>query len=417
MNTSEQNAQPRLTQIGKYEVLKELGAGGMGVVYRCIDRRIGREVAVKTLNADYANKPEMLARFYEEGRHTGRLNHPNIVIVYDVGDENGMPYIVMELVEGQPLDKLIPTCQQIPLANRLRIAAEICTALGYAHSHNVIHRDVKPGNIFVLPSGRAKLLDFGIARPEVREEGKTLTRTGFLIGTIAYMAPERLRAQPADGRADIFAMGIVLYELLTGRLPFDGEQAVIMQKLLFEQHVPLTQLDPTLPPVLEQIVSHALAKSPDDRYARAEEMAADLEAVIADLSEGRTPTLVESSPRPFTPRSSGISEPVDALLTATGSLVQKGQWDQALSRLQSQPAAIRDTVRIQQAIAAIEDLKLQPVFRTIGRAYASLGDRLPEGRRLMHNAQQASDQAGLGTSWTTGFEQRALDASLTQKRR
>jgi serine/threonine protein kinase len=410
VETPDGSARSRLTHIGKYEVLQQLGAGGMGVVYRCIDRRIGREVAIKMLHGDYANQPEMLARFYEEGRHTGQLNHPNIVTVYDVGDENGMPYIVMECVEGNPLDKLVPRFEEIPLEDRLRIIVEICEALGYAHSRKVIHRDVKPANIFVLPNGRAKLLDFGIARPEVREEGMQLTRTGFLIGTVAYMAPERLRALPCDGRSDIFAIGIVLFELLTGRPPFCGEQAAVISMLMFEPHAALTCVRGDLPPGLECIVDRALAKAPEDRYATAEEMAADLNQVIASLRrEPERQTQLDSGVSPAAVRRAGEESTLsqlDDVLASASALLEKGDLDQALHLLKTQPESVRGAVRAEEAIAAMEDLRLQAVYRTLGRAYAALDGSVPGSHGLMQNAQTASDLSNLGGAWNAAFQTR-----------
>ena len=186
MDSRDDKPADTLTQIGKYEVVGVLGRGGMGVVYRCVDSHLGREVAIKTLTEGVKSDPAMLARFYEEGRKTGNFSHPNIVTVYELGDDKGIPYIVMELVEGDPLDKLIAAEEQLPLAERLRIMADVCSALGYAHGQNVIHRDVKPANIFVQPDGRVKLLDFGIARLEERkEQDLSLTRPGRIIGTVA----------------------------------------------------------------------------------------------------------------------------------------------------------------------------------------------------------------------------------------
>jgi serine/threonine protein kinase len=274
-----------ITQIGKYEIIDVLGRGGMGVVYRGIDKQIGREVAIKTLTQGFMGDANMLARFYEEGRRTGRLNHPNIVTVYDLGDDNGTPYIVMECVEGDPLDKLMRSGSQLSMADRLCILEEVCSALGYAHRNNVIHRDVKPANIFVQPDGSAKLLDFGIARLEKREQDMSLTRTGHLIGTVPYMAPERLRNETVDGRSDIFAAGVVLFQLVTGQLPFSGADNVLMQKIMTEPHPRLSSIRQDLPASLEPIIDRALAKNLDDRYPTAEEMAADLTAVIAELRQ------------------------------------------------------------------------------------------------------------------------------------
>jgi serine/threonine-protein kinase len=274
-----------VTRIGKYEILDVLGRGGMGVVYRGIDKQIGREVAIKTLTQGFLGDTNMLARFYEEGRRTGRLKHPNIVTVYDLGDDNGTPYIVMECVEGEPLDRMIRSGLQLPLPERLRILVEVCSALGYAHRNNVIHRDVKPANIFVQPDGTAKLLDFGIARLEKRDQENSLTQTGHLIGTVPYMAPERLRNEAVDGRSDIFATGVVLFQLMAGQLPFSGADNVLMQKIMNEPHPRLSSIRQDLPASLELILDRALAKSLDDRYPTAEEMAADLTAVIAELQQ------------------------------------------------------------------------------------------------------------------------------------
>ena len=288
---------PDIKRIGKYDVIEVLGRGGMGVVYRAVDKQIGREVAVKTLTQGVAGDKEMLARFYEEGRKTGRLNHPHIVTVYDLGEDNGTPYIVMERVEGDPLDKIIARDMPLSMMDRLRILEETCSALGYAHSNNVIHRDVKPANIFVQPDGKAKLLDFGIARLERRSQDISLTRTGHIIGTVPYMAPERLRDKMIDGRSDIFSVGVVLHQLITGQLPFSGEDYVLMQKILNEPHPPLRDFCANCPEGLQDIVDRSLAKSVDDRYQTAEEMAADLRSVIEELSKEQVVELLPEARR------------------------------------------------------------------------------------------------------------------------
>lgn len=288
---------PDLKRIGKYDVIEVLGRGGMGVVYRAVDRQIGREVAVKTLTQGVAGDREMLARFYEEGRKTGRLNHAHIVTVYDLGEDNGIPYIVMERVEGDSLDKIIARDVPLSMMDRLRIIEETCSALGYAHSNNVIHRDVKPANIFVQPDGKAKLLDFGIARLERRSQDISLTRTGHIIGTVPYMAPERLRDKMIDGRSDIFSMGVVLHQLITGQLPFSGEDYVLMQMILHEPHPPLSNFCSNCPEGLQDIVDRALAKSVDMRYQTAEEMAADLRSLIELLGKEQVVELLPEAQR------------------------------------------------------------------------------------------------------------------------
>ncbi len=298
MDSRETTRLRRPKRIGKYDVIEVLGRGGMGVVYRAVDRQIGREVAIKTLTQGVAGDPEMLARFYEEGRKTGRLNHPHIVTVYDLGEDNGTPYIVMERVEGDPLDKIIARDIPLTMMDRLRIIEETCSALGYAHSNNMIHRDVKPANIFVQPDGKAKLLDFGIARLERRSQDISLTRTGHIIGTVPYMAPERLRDKMIDGRSDIFSVGVVLHQLITGQLPFSGEDYVLMQKILNEPASAAARLRAAIVPTdLQEIVDRALAKSVDDRYQTAEEMAADLRSVIEELGEEQVVELLPEARR------------------------------------------------------------------------------------------------------------------------
>jgi len=281
-----------LKHIGKYAVMDVLGRGGMGVVYRALDNQLGREVAIKTLTRGVADDPEMLARFYEEGRKTARLKHLHIVTVYDLGEENGIPYIVMERVEGDSLEKLIRENSPLTVMDRLRIVGEMCAALGYAHSNNVIHRDVKPANIFVQPNGNAKLLDFGIARLEKRSQELSLTRTGHIVGTVPYIAPERLKDKFIDARSDIFSIGVVLFQLLTGQLPFSGEDYVLMQKIINEPHPPLSSLCDYVPVGVEAIVDKSLAKNPDDRYQSAEEMAADIDSVMEVLRQQEVIELV-----------------------------------------------------------------------------------------------------------------------------
>ena len=281
-----------LRRIGKYVVIEVLGRGGMGVVYRALDNQLGREVAIKTLTRGVAEDPEMLARFYEEGKKTARLKHPHIVTVYDLGEENGIPYIVMERVEGNSLEKLIHDNSPLTMMDRLRIIAEMCSALGYAHANNVIHRDVKPANIFVQPDGTAKLLDFGIARLERRSHDISLTRTGHIVGTVPYIAPERLKDKFIDGRSDVFSIGVVLYQLICGQLPFAGEDFVLMQRILSEPHIPVRKLCSYAPIGVGEIVDRALAKLPDDRYQSAEEMADDLETVMSDLRQQEVLDLV-----------------------------------------------------------------------------------------------------------------------------
>ena len=298
MQSSQNPGSGEVTRIGRFEIVGLLGRGGMGVVYRGVDKDLNREVAIKTLTGNICNDPDMLARFYSEGRKTGSFKHPNIVTVYELGDDNGVPYIAMELVEGTPLDKLIRPDQPPPLIECLRIVEELCSALTYAHRRNVIHRDVKPANIFVQPDGRVKLLDFGIARlAENRSQELNLTRPGVVIGTLDYMAPERLEGKPLDGRSDIFAAGVVLYQLVCGALPFAGEDYVVMNRIMNEPHPPLSGRRKEFPPAYDAVIDRALAKAPGDRYGTAEELAAELATMIADIEHEQALQLLPEAKR------------------------------------------------------------------------------------------------------------------------
>jgi eukaryotic-like serine/threonine-protein kinase len=277
-------------KIGKYEVLDVLGRGGMGVVYRARDARLGRIVAIKMLTESFSDNPEMLQRFYREASQTGALRHNNIVIVFDAGDQDGEPYIVMEYVEGEPLDKMIKR-ERIHLQLTLSIVEQICAALAYAHRNGVIHRDIKPANVIIRADETVKLLDFGIARDDNRVD-TSLTSTGALVGTPPYMAPERFRGTPVDGRSDIFSAGVLLYLLLTGKLPFDADYPAVIDQILRSEPAAPSVLVAECPTDIDSIVARALAKSPADRYANADDMAMDLHEVGAGMTRAHIAELL-----------------------------------------------------------------------------------------------------------------------------
>lgn len=252
----------------------------MGVVYRARDALLSRDVAIKTLTEGFSGNPEMLKRFYHEASQTSALRHPNIVIVHDAGDQDGMPYLVMEYVEGESLEAVLKERKQISLELRLSIVEQVCMALAYAHRNGVVHRDVKPANIIMQRDGTAKLLDFGIARADHTRLDTSLTGTGTLIGTPAYMAPERLQGGAIDGRSDIFSVGVLLYQLITNQLPFDAEFPAIIQQILRDDPCAPSQIVRDCPPSIDAITTRALAKRASDRYPYADEMASDLMAVI-----------------------------------------------------------------------------------------------------------------------------------------
>ena len=243
-----------VTQIGKYQVLGKLGEGGMGTVYRGMDPAIGREVAIKTLK----EATEELRQRFKQEASSGVLNHPNIVTVYDFGEQNGNPYIVMEFISGDSLDNLLKSGRQFTIIEKLEIIRQLCIGLGYAHQKGVIHRDVKPANIMVQPDGNIKIVDFGIAR---LGETRGHTQTGLVIGTLDYISPERLLGKPADGRADIWSAGVILYRLLAGRLPFlfpEGDSAAL-HRVIREPQEPLSNFLTDYPPALDNVINTALA--------------------------------------------------------------------------------------------------------------------------------------------------------------
>jgi serine/threonine-protein kinase len=277
--------------IGRYEIIGEVGRGGMGVVYRGEDKLIGREVAIKTLTEA---TPELRERFYVEAR-SGILNHPNIVTIYELGEHEGNPFIAMEFLPGEPLEKMLRERGRLPLLESLSIVEQICAGLGFAHSHGLVHRDVKPANVIVLPDGRVKIVDFGIARQV--DQDTRLTKTDALLGTFHYIAPERLKGEASDGRADIWSTGIMLYEMLSGELPFRGKDVSTLYRVIHEPYVPLSHLVEGIPEALGAVLNKALAKEVGDRYATAEEMAFDLQALSENLRRDSLHELLHTAQR------------------------------------------------------------------------------------------------------------------------
>src|SRR5580704_11128238 len=284
------------TKLGPYEIQSPLGAGGMGEVYRARDARLNRDVAVKILPASFSADPDRLQRFALECRAAAALNHPNILSIFDIGsgdigDVQGAPYVVSELLEGETLrDRL----REGPLPSRKAIdyARQIASGLAAAHDKGIVHRDLKPENLFITNDGRAKILDFGLAkltRPEDDASGDAPTQqiatdAGTVMGTVGYMAPEQVRGKPADPRSDIFAFGAILYEMLSGKRAFRGESAVeVMSAILKEDPPDLTETNRNVSPALERIVRHCLEKNPAERFQSARDVAFNLDA-LSDIT-------------------------------------------------------------------------------------------------------------------------------------
>ena len=261
-----------LGNIGKYELRRQIGRGAMGIVYEAFDSVIERRVALKMLRTEVfpaEQLPEVRARLKREAHSAGKLSHPNIVTIFDYGEHQGAPYIVMDLMDGEELSKSLDGGARLGLATVVRIMEQLLSALGYAHENGVVHRDVKPSNMFVLRDGTLKVVDFGLARVE----SSNLTETGAVLGTPAYMSPEQFLGIPVDARSDIFSAGVVLYQLLTGDRPFTGSPTTIMQKVLRQEPIEPSALNPTLSHAWDTIVKRALAKKPDDRLQSARHFA------------------------------------------------------------------------------------------------------------------------------------------------
>jgi eukaryotic-like serine/threonine-protein kinase len=252
-----------MESFGRYQLHEQLGHGGMGVVYRAHDTVLQRIVALKLVAASYVDDPEMRERFFREARAAAQLTHKNIVTVYDLGEHEGRPYLAMEYLAGEDLQRRLSRPDKIALSRRLDIALEFCQGVEHAHEHGIVHRDLKPANIFLSENGAVKILDFGLARPMSSQ----LTQSNMLMGTINYMAPEQVRGERADQRSDIFSLGVVLYELFGGRKAFEGDSvASTLYKILEDVPEPLSTLDAEVPEALSNIVERALAKRREDRY-------------------------------------------------------------------------------------------------------------------------------------------------------
>ncbi len=274
--------------IGRYQLVEKLGQGGMGVVYRAFDTLLHRVVAVKVISGTVEAGVEQRERFFREARAAGQLSHRNIITIHDLGDHEGQPYLAMELLEGEDLQRRLVRPDRMSLAHKVDLAIEICEGLEYAHARGVIHRDIKPANIFITANGTARILDFGLARTVTSE----LTSSHMMMGTVNYMSPEQVRGERADSRSDIFSVGVVLYELLGGRKAFEGDSfAATMYKILQEEPEPLLTLDPSLPPELVAIVERALAKPRDERYQSMSEMLRDLAVVRQQVTAYDSPAV------------------------------------------------------------------------------------------------------------------------------
>jgi eukaryotic-like serine/threonine-protein kinase len=299
-----------ISTIGRYQILERLGQGGMGVVYRAFDPQIERTVAIKVISTQLVDQPEHRERFFREARAAGRLAHRNIITIFDLGEDRGQPYIAMEYVQGMALDVRMRTGEPLTLSQKVGIIIDICDALAFAHEAGIVHRDMKPANVMLTATGSVRILDFGLARLVTSE----LTRSNIVVGTMNYMAPEQVRAEAIDHRADVFSVGVLLYELLSGRKAFDADSfAATMYKVLQDRPAPLDSLGShALPAELLAIVDRAIEKDREQRYQSMGDMLLDLQLVRAALPPAtpiRMPDVTGASRPASSVRASGRPVP------------------------------------------------------------------------------------------------------------
>ncbi len=304
------------TRLGRYELLSELGQGAMGVVYRAHDPVLDRIVAIKTINLTLPKDElaEYEARFYQEARAAGGLNHPNIVTIYDIGKSERVAYMAMEFLEGEELRATLAAGNPLPLTQALDVVIQVAEGLAYAHERHIVHRDIKPANIMIVRDGLVKITDFGIARMRTTE---VKTMTGMIMGSPKYMSPEQVAGQRADHRCDLFSLGVVLFETVTGEAAFQGDSIHgIMYQILHSTPPPPSVRNPELPHIVDLVVAKALAKNADDRYQSAKELIEDLRECKSVLQGFVTTQPLIRSPRngpPATPSSTRREDKVLAI--------------------------------------------------------------------------------------------------------
>lgn len=408
-------AQKVVQKIGKYEIVSELGQGGMGVVYKARDPLISRLVALKTINPELVSNPEILQRFYREAQSIGALQHPNIVMVYDLGEYDGHPYIAMEFVEGESLQSLISRQAAIPLAAKLKLAEQVCLGLDHAHKNGIVHRDVKPGNILIKNDGTAKIVDFGI----VHLETTTLTKTGMFMGTIQYASPEQLNEGRVDARSDLWSVVCVIYELIAYKKPFEASNfGAILGKILTTEPEPLSRLCPGVPAELDPIISKGLKKNLAERYQSLEELLADLAPISHRLQRSLVDELlVEARQLKEKGDLNDAQEKIRAVLLLDKAKAEakhlSSEITAELNRLSAQPR-VRELLaegeaafnrgEYADAIRALTDLlKLHP-NDTQARNLKERATQAQDRQRQVHDAMSAGQKA-LKQGDLTGAEQ------------
>ena len=382
-----------ISQLGRYEILSELGQGAMGVVYKAKDPLIDRVVAIKTINLGLAldEKEEYEGRFYQEAKAAGRLSHPNIVTIYDVGKSGDIAYIAMEFLQGQELRDIMKEGGLLSVDRVLDIVAQVAQGLAYAHEHDIVHRDVKPSNIMVVSDGHVKITDFGIAR---MASSAVRTQTGMVLGSPKYMSPEQVMGKEIDQRSDIFSLGVMLYEMLTGQAPFAGENVnAIMYQTLNAIPAPPNSLNPDVPEMANFIVTKALTKGLEDRYQNAKDFAADLRACRDTLSRSGQQINVSKPP------ASGEKKLPDAIditgRMGAGEEEAKPASTTGLSQAFDSAAA---TMRLAALTASSEDVDMLSKTFNMARPSAEAIKQAAPAAKSAHSAAHAVRQSRAETS-------------------
>ena len=405
-------------KIGKFEIIGELGRGAMGVVYRGKDPFIGRTVAIKTITGNFTDNPDLLERFYREARAAGGLQHPNIVTIYDMGEDNGTPYIAMELLEGDDLSHMVEKEKEeggqnpLPASIKLNYIVQVCRALEFAHKRNIVHRDIKPGNIVVTNDGTVKVVDFGIARLT----DTSSTSSGMLIGTIDYMSPEQIRGEKVDGRSDIWAVGVMMYEILTYTKPFQGGNiTAVMFAIVSQEPKSLLDLRPDLPPELDEVMRRIFKKEPAERFQNMDELLSQLEPIVRRMQQ----------------------ESVGELVTQSENLLKKGELQRAKELLKQ--ALVLDTSHLHAKTLldrVNSEIRRSEVLPKLGEIVAKAEQHLQAGnleearreadaalhldsnfmpaRELLGKVQEAAMQAQIVQSGMREARQRLAEGSLTE---